>query len=100
MIILISPFSLPFSIDQGFQGVVKRWGFSGGPASHGNSKFHRRPGSTWARGVRIISRQLDNSSVVVLSKHFSCIFFHVNLILFTHLESTQERYKDAWTYGN
>ncbi len=29
---------------RGFQGVVKRWGFSGGPASHG-SMFHRRPGS-------------------------------------------------------
>lgn len=28
----------------GFQGVVKRWGFAGGPGAHG-SKFHRRPGS-------------------------------------------------------
>ncbi len=28
----------------GFQGVVKRWNFSGGPASHG-STFHRSPGS-------------------------------------------------------
>ena len=28
----------------GFQGVVKRWDFAGGPASHG-SHFHRRPGS-------------------------------------------------------
>ncbi|MCK4651332.1 50S ribosomal protein L3 [Candidatus Babeliales bacterium] len=28
----------------GFQGVVKRWGFSGGPSSHG-SNFHRIPGS-------------------------------------------------------
>jgi len=33
-----------FSHGQGFQGVVKRWNFSGGPDSHG-SKFHRRPGS-------------------------------------------------------
>ena len=32
------------SIGLGFQGVVKRWGFAGGPASHG-SNFHRRPGS-------------------------------------------------------
>lgn len=30
---------------KGFQGVVKRWGFDGGRASHG-SKFHREPGST------------------------------------------------------
>lgn len=29
---------------RGFQGVMKRWGFSGGPKTHG-SKFHRRPGS-------------------------------------------------------
>lgn len=29
---------------KGFQGVVKRWGFSGGPKSHG-SNFHRRPGA-------------------------------------------------------
>ncbi len=29
---------------RGFQGVMKRWGFGGGRASHG-SMFHRRPGS-------------------------------------------------------
>ncbi len=29
---------------RGFTGVVKRYGFAGGPASHG-SRFHRRPGS-------------------------------------------------------
>nr|WP_321434863.1 50S ribosomal protein L3 [uncultured Campylobacter sp.] len=29
---------------RGFQGVMKRHGFSGGPKSHG-SRFHRRPGS-------------------------------------------------------
>jgi large subunit ribosomal protein L3 len=30
---------------KGFQGVIKRWGFSGGRSTHG-SKFHREPGST------------------------------------------------------
>lgn len=30
---------------KGFQGVMKRWNFGGGRASHG-SKFHREPGST------------------------------------------------------
>ena len=30
---------------KGFQGVMKRYGFGGGRASHG-SKFHREPGST------------------------------------------------------
>lgn len=32
---------------KGFAGVVKRWGFHGGKATHG-SMFHRRPGSTGA----------------------------------------------------
>lgn len=32
------------SIGKGFQGVIKRWGFKGGRASHG-STFHRAPGS-------------------------------------------------------
>ncbi len=32
---------------KGFTGVVKRWGFSGGPGSHG-SHFHRAPGSIGA----------------------------------------------------
>lgn len=32
---------------KGFQGVVKRWGFKGGRASHG-SRFHRAPGSIGA----------------------------------------------------
>lgn len=33
------------SIGRGFQGVVKRHGFAGGPKSHG-STFHRIPGSS------------------------------------------------------
>lgn len=33
------------SIGKGTQGVMKRWGFAGGPASHGCSKAHRKPGS-------------------------------------------------------
>jgi len=33
---------------KGFQGSVRRWGFAGGPATHG-SKFHRRPGSSGNR---------------------------------------------------
>jgi large subunit ribosomal protein L3 len=30
---------------KGFQGVVKRWGFHGGPATHGQSDKHRGPGA-------------------------------------------------------
>ncbi len=33
---------------KGFQGVVRRYGFAGGPAAHG-SKFHRQPGSVGCR---------------------------------------------------
>ncbi|KAK3272697.1 54S ribosomal protein L3 [Cymbomonas tetramitiformis] len=31
---------------KGFQGVMTRWGFRGGPASHGATKSHRGAGST------------------------------------------------------
>lgn len=40
------------TIGKGFQGVMKKWGFHGGPASHGNSLAHRVPGSTGANQVR------------------------------------------------
>ena len=33
---------------KGFQGVVKRYGFKGGPASHGAKQWHRRLGSIGA----------------------------------------------------
>jgi large subunit ribosomal protein L3 len=33
---------------KGFTGVVKRWGFKGGPGSHGSHKWNRRPGSIGA----------------------------------------------------
>lgn len=34
---------------KGFQGVVKRHHFKGGPASHGHTDWERRPGSTGSR---------------------------------------------------
>ncbi|KAM7384135.1 hypothetical protein PAMA_011468 [Pampus argenteus] len=34
------------SIGKGFQGVMKRWGFKGQPATHGQTKTHRRPGAS------------------------------------------------------
>lgn len=33
------------SIGKGFAGTIKRWGFGGGRATHGNSLSHRAPGS-------------------------------------------------------
>jgi large subunit ribosomal protein L3 len=37
------------SIGKGFAGVIKRWHFRGGRASHGNSLSHRVPGSIGQR---------------------------------------------------
>jgi large subunit ribosomal protein L3 len=37
-----------WSRGRGFQGPVRRWGFNGGPATHG-SGFHRKPGSVGNR---------------------------------------------------
>jgi len=34
------------SVGKGFAGVMKRWNFKGGRATHGNSKSHRKGGST------------------------------------------------------
>lgn len=39
-------------IDRGFQGVMKRWGFKGMPASHGVTKSHRRPGNIGSGGTK------------------------------------------------
>ncbi|XP_006609533.1 39S ribosomal protein L3, mitochondrial [Apis dorsata] len=39
------------TIDRGFQGVMKRWGFKGMPASHGVTKTHRRPGNIGSGGA-------------------------------------------------
>lgn len=36
---------------KGFQGVMKRHGMAGGPASHGASRFHRRGGSVGGRST-------------------------------------------------
>ncbi|KAG9355710.1 hypothetical protein JZ751_000548 [Albula glossodonta] len=38
------------TIGKGFQGVMKRYGFKGQPASHGQTKTHRRPGAIGAGG--------------------------------------------------
>lgn len=36
------------TLGKGFQGVMKRWGFGGQPASHGTSKAHRSAGGIGA----------------------------------------------------
>ncbi|XP_076647321.1 mitochondrial ribosomal protein L3 [Halictus rubicundus] len=39
------------TVDRGFQGVMKRWGFKGMPASHGVTKTHRRGGNIGSGGA-------------------------------------------------
>lgn len=41
---------------KGFQGVVKRHGFAGGPASHGHKDNLRMPGSIGAGGVQRVMK--------------------------------------------
>ena len=43
---------------KGFQGVVKRHGFSGGPASHGHKDNLRMPGSIGAGGVQRVFKNV------------------------------------------
>lgn len=59
------------SLGKGFQGVIKRWGFKGGRASHG-SRFHRAPGSIGCSATpsRVFKNkkmpgQLGNSRVTI-----------------------------------
>ncbi|GAB0087226.1 mitochondrial 39S ribosomal protein L3 [Sergentomyia squamirostris] len=40
------------TIFRGFHGVMKRWGFHGQPASHGQTKTHRRPGNIGGGGEK------------------------------------------------
>lgn len=40
------------TVYRGFQGVVKRHGFKGMPASHGVTKTHRRPGNIGSGGAK------------------------------------------------
>jgi large subunit ribosomal protein L3 len=39
-------------IDRGFQGVMKRWGFKGMPATHGVTKTHRKGGNIGSGGQK------------------------------------------------
>ncbi|XP_071785525.1 large ribosomal subunit protein uL3m-like [Asterias amurensis] len=39
------------TIDKGFQGVMKRWGMKGQPASHGATKTHRKMGASGGGGT-------------------------------------------------
>lgn len=77
-----------YSKGRGFQGVMKRWGFSGAPDSHGQSVFHRRPGSigqhtfpakVW-KGKKMAGR-MGNKKITVQNLEVIDIDKEKNLIL-------------------
>ena len=72
---------------KGFQGVIKRWGFSGGRASHG-SKFHRGPGaigmSAWPARVhkgKKMPGQMGNARVTMQNLEVVEVRPEQNLVL-------------------
>jgi len=75
------------SIGKGFQGVIKRWNFSGGRASHG-SRFHRAPGSIGASATpshvfknKKMPGQMGNERVTVQRLQVVRVDASENLIL-------------------
>lgn len=72
---------------KGFQGVIKRWNFSGGRSSHG-SKFHRGPGSigcsAWPSRVfkgKKMAGQMGNARVTTQNLEIVDVRPEQNLIL-------------------
>lgn len=72
---------------KGFQGVIKRWGFSGGRSTHG-SKFHRAPGSigcsAWPSRVvkgKKMPGQMGNARVTLQNLEIVEVRPEQNLIL-------------------
>ena len=75
------------SIGKGFQGVIKRWNFKGGRASHG-SRFHRAPGSIGASATpsRVFKNkkmpgQMGNEKVTVQRLQIVRVDANENLLL-------------------
>nr|XP_042138103.1 39S ribosomal protein L3, mitochondrial [Peromyscus maniculatus bairdii] len=63
------------TIGKGFQGVMKRWGFKGQPASHGQTKTHRRPGAI-STGVSINSdAHIKDSTLPAYKDHCKSLPF-------------------------
>jgi len=72
---------------KGFQGVIKRWGFSGGRATHG-STFHRKPGaigqSAWPAKVfkgKKMPGQMGNERCTILNLEVVEVRPEQNIIL-------------------
>jgi len=73
---------------KGFAGVMKRWGFHGGPASHGAHEIHRHAGSsgagTWPGRVvkgKKMSGHMGNATVTVKNLKIMKIDKENNLLI-------------------
>lgn len=76
------------SIGKGFAGVVKRWGFGGGRATHGNSLSHRSPGSIGQRQTpgkvwknKKMAGQMGNKRITTLNLDLVRVDIERNLLL-------------------
>ena len=75
-----------FRIGFGVQGVMKKWGFKGGPRSHGATKFHRKRGSIGSGRVRFL--------ILVISLRFD----HLNFVLIKG-QKAYKRHENGWQNG-
>ncbi|CAJ1083972.1 S ribosomal protein L3%2C mitochondrial [Xyrichtys novacula] len=78
------------SIGKGFQGVMKRWGFKGQPATHGQTKTHRRPGASGPGGIWRVNTRYNvlyvNGSV---PGHRNCLLKVRDTVLPTRISTLQ-----------
>lgn len=73
---------------KGFAGVVKRWGFAGGPKTHGQSDRHRAPGSiggaSWPsrvwKGMKMAGR-MGSERVTILNLKVVKVDLEQNVLL-------------------
>ncbi|MBF0175834.1 MAG: 50S ribosomal protein L3 [Magnetococcales bacterium] len=76
------------SIGKGFAGVMKRWGFKGGKASHGAHKVHRSPGSIGQRQTpgrvmpgKKMAGHMGDRNVTVQSLRVTAVDTEKNLLI-------------------
>ena len=76
------------SIGKGFAGGMKRWGFKGGRATHGNSLSHRAPGSIGQRQSpgkvfknKKMAGQMGNKQITALNLSLVRVDSERNLLL-------------------
>ena len=80
---------------KGFQGVMKKWNFKGGRATHGNSLSHRVPGSTGMRQ--------DPGRVHIYIHTYMCICKYIYIHIYTYIHIyirtyTHHTYLNTYTH--